>query len=491
MKRITAVALFLTVILLHVAIMPPFLSQNASGLTGVAPIKLSPPQLNTVYSPPIQEIRTGQQVVITTAVAHNYDNVEALPLVVLIEVRNSDDITLQISWQSGRLQEGADSSMNVGVSWIPEDPGMYKLRTFAITDFENPQVLTEVYESEVTIQHGNAMRSIIILTDDKLLRLSGTTVEYEKELDRHYSEVLWDGNNFYLATLQKPGTYQDVDSVENKLLVLDRNFNEISSHHFGAPVYDFAAQDGIVYFLIETKLRLLDLSQEDPSFVKTNRSVSFEKHVHDIIAEGDHAYLLDNIAVPLYIHLVDLPSLEVHTREFPGVNAHLVAQDISAGKWYVLRSTSVMNGYFEDLLVFKAESGRLYEEPQRYGLVSLPRDSTHEPNLEDVYQISSILVDGEIVYALGYGFSLDGEGRELNLGIYSLEEGGKRLSLIGLNDTSDAESYRVTTNIVLVGNKVYVGGDDGLYIIDVSDLGNPFVSDIIEVEAPVRFIALV
>lgn len=235
----------------------------------------------------------------------------------------------------------------------------------------------------------------------------------------------------------------------------------------------------------------MDLSQEEPSIQKTNRSVSFEKHVHDITVKEDKVYLLDNIAVPLYIHLVDLPSLEVHTRGFSGVNVHLAAQDVSEGKWYVLQSTSIMNGYFEDLLVFDAESSRLHEEPRHYRLVSLPRDSNHELNLEDVYQISSILVDGQIVYTLGHGFSSDGEERELKPGIYSLEEDGKRLALIGLNDTSDTESCRITTNIVLVDGKVYVGANKGLYIINVSDMNNPFVSDIIEVEAPVRYIALV
>lgn len=446
--------------------------------------------LDTVYSSPIREIRAGQQVIITTTATHNYDHVEALPLVVVIEVRDSDDMTLLIAWQSTRLQEGADSSVNAGISWVPEKAGTYKLRTFANTDFENPQVLTQVYQSQVVVQEGNATGSLIVLTDDKLLSVRGKMIEYEKELDRHYSEVSWDGAYLYLATLQKPGTPED-EYHENKLLVLDRSFNEISSHQIGTHVYDFAAQDGIVYFLIDTKMKLLDLSQEDPSFVKTNRKVSFDKHVHDIILKQGRAYLLDNIAVPLYIHLIDLPSLEVHTREFSGVNAHLVAQDVSEGKWYVLQSMSVMNGYFEDLLVFDAEKGRLGEEPARYELVSLPSESAGYSNVQDGFQISSILINGQTAYALGHGFSLQGKERELLLGVYALEGEGRRLALIGLNDTSSIKDRHIATNIVLLDGKVYVGGDKGIHVIDVSDLDNPFVSDVIETGAPVRFITLV
>jgi hypothetical protein len=334
--------------------------------------------------------------------------------------------------------------------------------------------------------------SLIALTDNKLLAISGNTIVYEKELDRQYSEVQRDGSNYYLATLQKPGNYQEEgDRIENELLVLDRNFKEASSHHICCdPAYDFAAQDGIVYFLTGTKLKLLDLSLEDPSFQKTNRTISFEKHVHDIIVKDDYVYLLDNIAVPLYIHLIDLHSLEVHTREFPGVNAHLVTQDVSEGKWYVLRSTGVMTGYFEDLLVFSADSGRLYDEPMRYSLVSLPSDSIQERNPEDAYQISSILVDGQIVYTLGYGYSSQEEGRELKLGIYSLEGDGKRFALLGLDETASTYYYPEATNIIQLDNKLYIGGGEGVYIIDMSDLENPFVRDTIKIESPVRFLAL-
>jgi hypothetical protein len=344
--------------------------------------------------------------------------------------------------------------------------------------------------SNTTILEPTAAGPLIVLTDNKLLSLNGNKIVYEKELERGYSEVSWDGDNFYLATLQKPGSYEEGDSVENELLVLDQNFNEVSSHHIGAPVYDFAAQDGIVYFLTDTKLKLLDLSQEDPSFVKTNRSVSFEKHVHDIIVKEDHAYLLDNIAAPLYIHRVDLRSLEVRTREFTGVNAHLVAQDVSEGKWYVVVSSSVMTGYFEGLSVFGAEGGQLYEDPKGYRLLSLSRDSTQEPKLEEAYQISRILVNGQIVYALGYGFSLDAGGAELKLGIYSLDGEGRQLALIGLNDTS-SEDRPIATNIILLDKTLYVGGEKGIYVLDVSDPESPFARDIIETETTVRFFALV
>ncbi len=57
------------------------------------------------------------------------------------------------------------------------------------------------------------------------------------------------------------------------------------------------------------------------------------------------------------------------------------------------------------------------------------------------------------------------------------------LAIIDLNDTG---SY--SSNIVLVDNKAYVGGDKGVHVIDVSDPTNPVVSQFIETKSPVRYL---
>ena len=49
------------------------------------------------------------------------------------------------------------------------------------------------------------------------------------------------------------------------------------------------------------------------------------------------------------------------------------------------------------------------------------------------------------------------------------------MALIGLNETSSVENSRVAPTIILLDKAVYVGGDKGIYVIDVSDPENPFV----------------
>jgi hypothetical protein len=64
------------------------------------------------------------------------------PFVALIEVRDSDGITVYLAWQTGVL--GRNSDAQVGLSWIPNVADSYEIRTFVITDLKNPQILTPI-----------------------------------------------------------------------------------------------------------------------------------------------------------------------------------------------------------------------------------------------------------------------------------------------------------------------------------------------------------
>lgn len=65
----------------------------------------------------------------------------------LFEVRNSDDVTVYYAWQSGVLAPQANST--IGVSWQTEDQSDHYARTFAITGFDQPQILSPVTESTI------------------------------------------------------------------------------------------------------------------------------------------------------------------------------------------------------------------------------------------------------------------------------------------------------------------------------------------------------
>lgn len=107
--------------------------------------------LYLLYSPVLQGVQTGQQAVISTTVSHNFGDKDR-QFIAMIEVRDKSGITEYLAWQSGEVKVGGQAKMEV--SWIPKQAGAYEMRTFAMTDdWEQPQVLSEVSTSHVTIGH--------------------------------------------------------------------------------------------------------------------------------------------------------------------------------------------------------------------------------------------------------------------------------------------------------------------------------------------------
>lgn len=141
---------------------------------------LSPPVLELPHPQGSSAISSGQQVVITINVTHNFGDKDE-DLIVLIEVRDEDGVTEYLAWQSGQVQVG--DRMEIGVSWIPTHGGFYELRTFAITnDWENPQVLSVVVTSKVEIRHsckGSAAcitGQVTKIVDGDTLDIGGTRI---------------------------------------------------------------------------------------------------------------------------------------------------------------------------------------------------------------------------------------------------------------------------------------------------------------------------
>ena len=66
----------------------------------------------------------------------------------MVEARNSIGITELLEFQTGQASSG---SVEVGISWTPAETGEYELRTFLISDLLEPQVLSEVTTTKVTV----------------------------------------------------------------------------------------------------------------------------------------------------------------------------------------------------------------------------------------------------------------------------------------------------------------------------------------------------
>jgi plastocyanin len=123
---------------------------------------LSEPALRTVTSGGVRSIEAGEQIVITTQVTACAQ--ENSQLVAIVEARNSHGVTEFLGWQSAEID--AAEAIEFGLSWIPLHSGNYELRTFAISGFDNPRVLSTVMTSDVSIAEPSNTAVIVIPHDE-------------------------------------------------------------------------------------------------------------------------------------------------------------------------------------------------------------------------------------------------------------------------------------------------------------------------------------
>ena len=106
-------------------------------------LRSSAPEISTNGTP-----AAGKQATLSLVITNDGDHTQQF--VELVEVRDSDGVTVFLAWQSGTLDPNGQTQ--IGISWIPERPGDYAARTFAISNFDNPQVLSQVSESDFTVE---------------------------------------------------------------------------------------------------------------------------------------------------------------------------------------------------------------------------------------------------------------------------------------------------------------------------------------------------
>jgi hypothetical protein len=122
-----------------------FVPLNAFGFSRDS-IHLTEPLLQT-FSSELDCVRADDQLFITTVLNNNEDRDNEFAAIV--EVRDSNGITEYLTWQTGKLK--AEQDTQVGVSWTPAKGVQYALRAFAITGFDDLQVLSVIVSSEVEI----------------------------------------------------------------------------------------------------------------------------------------------------------------------------------------------------------------------------------------------------------------------------------------------------------------------------------------------------
>lgn len=105
------------------------------------------PATQSISGQTVNQITAGQQVVLATTVQNNNNN--AQPFAAIIEVRDSNDVTVSLTFQIGTLNAGG--SLNVGSSWTPDTSGTYTVRTFIVTNIATPQLLSQTSTSTVNV----------------------------------------------------------------------------------------------------------------------------------------------------------------------------------------------------------------------------------------------------------------------------------------------------------------------------------------------------
>lgn len=114
---------------------------------GINATRPSPPVLQNLQGGELTEIETGQQAILATEIKNN--NAREQPFTALVEVRGADNVTVYLQWQTGTLPP--NDTILIGLSWTPEEPGSYQVRTFVISGFETPRPLSPIAASEVDV----------------------------------------------------------------------------------------------------------------------------------------------------------------------------------------------------------------------------------------------------------------------------------------------------------------------------------------------------
>jgi len=119
-----------------------------------ATLEHTPPSFSSFDGVLARYLVVGQQVMISSNFTYTYYEhlVDRPPqeYVAIIEVRDENGITQSLSYQSSEI--ALNDTISIGVSWVPEKPITYVIRSLAVTNFTNPQILTDVKESPIDVR---------------------------------------------------------------------------------------------------------------------------------------------------------------------------------------------------------------------------------------------------------------------------------------------------------------------------------------------------
>jgi hypothetical protein len=97
----------------------------------------------------VTQTSAGTQVLIEGTLDLDCNNSPGDPPVVLFEVRDEDGMTVHLAWQTVSVESG--KQIVTGLSWIPEKPGVYDVRFFALFCLNCTGQMPTIVTEEITV----------------------------------------------------------------------------------------------------------------------------------------------------------------------------------------------------------------------------------------------------------------------------------------------------------------------------------------------------
>lgn len=143
--------------------------------------------------------------------------------------------------------------------------------------------------------------------------------------------------------------------LQRAVEILDpRTLERIGAVEFHEDIRDVAAAGSLMFVATGTNVHTLRVSPDGKTLPQ--KPVRLPKPADALTARGSWLYVIDDIATPLYAHLVDIRRPEaprVTSIQWSDTNAHLQAQAV-ADRWYVLVSYTTIRERGQYLVILPA-----------------------------------------------------------------------------------------------------------------------------------------
>ena len=113
----------------------------------LAEVEISKPYALRLEGDRMLTVGINTQVLLQVDMENKND--ESQQYVIIVEVRDSNDITYYLQFQKGLLSPNAESQ--IGISWTPDKIGNYQVRSFVLSSFENPLILSPTSLNSVKV----------------------------------------------------------------------------------------------------------------------------------------------------------------------------------------------------------------------------------------------------------------------------------------------------------------------------------------------------